>query len=249
MRPRTTWPASTSANGASTCVGRAGRRTDPTSNAAISSRQVGVVVDVLVAAAGELLGVEQLLLTEPRLDPGVEPGAEPRGRRRRPRHRPGQVAGEGRPGPRAAAASAVADRLDGSGTSTSVRTVPLRLLEQPGQLVVPLLTSRSRRGRGRGPVADPRRARPSRSCTSSAAASRRNASAVSLGHRPGELLDARLERVGRRPSPACPATRSAPPPVGQRVPHRLLVRRRARAESCGPRSRGTTTRPAGAGPG
>ena len=47
-----------------------------------------------VGAAGQLVGVEQLLLPEPRLHPRVEPGAEPRRRRRRPRHRPGQLAGE-----------------------------------------------------------------------------------------------------------------------------------------------------------
>ena len=57
--------------------------------------EVGVVLDVDVAAAGEVVGVEQQLLPEPGLDPGVEAGPEP-GRGRRPtRHRPGQVAGEG----------------------------------------------------------------------------------------------------------------------------------------------------------
>ena len=51
--------------------------------------------EIWSAAPGQLVGVEQVLLAEPRLDPGVEAGAEPGRRRRLPRHRAGQLAGEG----------------------------------------------------------------------------------------------------------------------------------------------------------
>ena len=90
-------------------------------------------------AAGQLVGVEQQLLTEPRLDPRVEAGAEPGRRRRLPRHRPGQVAGErlrvvAEPGQRRSRTGWTAAGRRSSGDRSR-----RRLLEQPLDLVVPLL--------------------------------------------------------------------------------------------------------------
>ena len=108
MRPRTTWPSSTSANGASTACG-ARSANGPALEGRDQLGEVVVGVDAGVGLPGQLVGVEEVLLAEPRLDPRVEAGAEAGGRRRLARHRPGQLAGERLGVGRAAATSAVAD--------------------------------------------------------------------------------------------------------------------------------------------
>ena len=79
MRPRTTWPASTRANGGSTALGTRSAN-GPDSKRGDQLPQLVLVVDAEVAPAGQVVGVEERLLAEARLDPGVEPGAEPRSR-------------------------------------------------------------------------------------------------------------------------------------------------------------------------
>ena len=61
------------------CGGRVAN--GPASNAAMSSFSSASSLDAGVGATGQVVGVEQLLLAEPRLDPGVEAGAEPCRRR------------------------------------------------------------------------------------------------------------------------------------------------------------------------
>ena len=79
MRPRTTWPAEHQRerrlHGVRHPVGE-----QPLLERRDQLAQLVVAVDVGVGAARQLVGVEQVLLAEPRLDPGVEPGAEASGR-------------------------------------------------------------------------------------------------------------------------------------------------------------------------
>ena len=138
MRPRTTWPASTSANGASTAVRH------PVGERARLERldqllEVGVVVDVGVGAARAgrrgRAGAAGRSGSRPRRGSGCRTGP--------PARAAAASAGPGRPaktsGSSRSRASAVADRLDGRGTSTAGDRSRRRLLEEPGELVVPVL--------------------------------------------------------------------------------------------------------------
>ena len=163
MRPRTTCPSRTSANGASTACG-ARSANGPALEGLDQLGEVVVGVDAGVGLAGQLVGVEEVLLAEPRLDPGVEAGAEPGGRRRLPRHRPGQLAGERlgvgaqpRRAPSPTARSAAGRRPPGRGRPAPRR--PAGRARRPSRRPA---RPRPRRGRRRGPSGRPRapRARP-----------------------------------------------------------------------------------------
>ena len=225
IRPRTTCPPSTSANGASTATRHAAPRTGPASKGAISSAR----------------SLSSSMPRSPR--PGRSSGSNRSCWPNRastqawkrvpnraagdgwPRHRPGQVTRRSASGSSRSRATAVADRLEGSGTSTSSERSRARLGQQPLELGVPLGDhARPRPRRAPGPRRRRRRAGSWPRAPRSAASSRRSASAVCSVT--GQAAVVAPAAAGSAcPSRASPPSGRALAPAAQRLHHRHLVRR------------------------
>ena len=175
--------------------------------------QVGVVVDRRVAAARQLVGVEERpagrTAPRPRRGSGCRTG--------RPATAAAASAGPGRgrrpSGSSRSRASAVADRLRRQRHLDLVGALAARLGEQPLELVVPLARpGPPRPGRARRRSAAASAAPSTASRTSAAAASRRTRLGGLARHRPGHATGRRVAAGWRRPSSGLSCQLSGSPP-------------------------------------
>ena len=237
-------PPSTSANGASIWCGTRSPN-GPASNALDQLGQLGVGVDAVVGAPGQLVGVENLLLPEARLDPGVEAGAEPRRRRRLAAASAGRDRGRTRRDRRAAARA----------PSPTGCAAAARRRRRPARDAPPQAAARARR-----PIGDP--IGLSASVELGHRLGRHRAGADRARHRRGgarrrRSISARCASTGHGtlsalgaagwpcPSRACRSTRRAWRPTPPSRRGRRPGTATARAASCARSTSSTTTRRAG----